>query len=208
MTAHQVATPPQADLLLVPEFRPLLNFLMQEARSASDVARQLGVPLSRASYLLGKLQRGGVAFVERVEARAGRPVKRYRVLPRWFIPYEVTAAETLEAFSLAQIGPRMERIAAFAAHQLREHQPVWGLWLSQGETHSNLEIGDARGPARALFAGDEPLMLTIANLRLAAPQARELKRRMLALLEDCAAWETPDAPEYTVSLMLVRGSVE
>lgn len=208
MSAHQVATPSQAALLLVPDHRPLLNFLMQDARSASEVARHLGVPLARASYLLGKLHRGEVAFVERTEARAGRPVKRYRVLPRWFIPYEVTAADTLEAFSLTQIGPRMERIAAFAAHQMREHQPVWGVWLSQGEEHSDLEIGDARGPAQALFAGDEPLMLTIASLRLAAPQARELKRRMLALLQDCATWEVPDAPQYTVSLMLVRGSVE
>lgn len=208
MTAHQVASSRQAALLLVPDHRPLLNFLMQEARSASEVAHHLDVPLARASYLLGKLQRGGVAFVERVEARAGRPVKRYRVPPRWFIPFEVTAAENLETFSLGQIGPRMERIAAFAAHQLREHQPVWGVWLSQGEEHSDLEIGDAGGPARALFAGDEPLMLTIATLRLAAPQARELKRRMLALLQECAAWEAPDAPEYALSLMLVRGRVE
>lgn len=208
MTAHQVATPRQAALLLIPEFRPLLNFLMQDGRSASEVARHLEIPLSRASYLLSKLHRGEVAVVERIEARAGRPVKRYRVSPRWFIPFEVTAAENLEAFSSAQIGPRMERIAAFAAQQMREYQPMWGLWLSQGETHSDLEIGDAGGPARALFAGDEPLMLTIASLRLASSQAKELKRRMLALVQECAAWDAPDAPAYTVSLMLVRGNVE
>jgi predicted ArsR family transcriptional regulator len=99
---------------------------MQDGRSASEVARHLEIPLSRASYLLGKLHRGEVAVVERIEARAGRPMKRYRVSPRWFIPFEVTAAENLEAFSSAQIGPRMERIAALAAQQMREYQPVWG----------------------------------------------------------------------------------
>jgi hypothetical protein len=51
-------------------------------------------------------------------------------------------------------------------------------------------------------------MLTIASLRLASSQAKELKRRMLALVHEYAAWDAPDAPAYTVSLMLVRGNVE
>nr|WP_221284507.1 ArsR family transcriptional regulator [Deinococcus humi] len=205
---HHTATPRQAELLLRPELRPLLNFLMTAARSASEVAEHLALPLARASYLLGKLCKGNVAFVERVDPRHGRPIKRYRVSPRWFIPYEVTAAETLEAFWLAQIGPRMERLSSLAAHQVQEHSPVWGLWLSRGETQSNLEIGDERGPAQDVFGGDEPLMLTIAGLRLPEPQARALKRLLLAVVEQGRAWESPTAPDYTLSLMLVRGTVE
>ncbi|MFC4638185.1 winged helix-turn-helix domain-containing protein [Deinococcus hohokamensis] len=208
MSTHHIATRPQAALLLHPELRSLLQYLMQGARSAAEVARQLDLPLARASYLLGKLQRGGVAFVERVDPRPGRPVKRYRVAPRWFIPYDVTAAETLDAFWLEQIRPRMAQIAALAARQAQDYAPVWGLWLSKGETDSNLEIGDQSGPAQDVFAGDEPLMLTIANLRLNEQQARHLKRRLLALLEETAQGETPTSPVYTLSLMLVRGGVD
>lgn len=208
MTAHQVATAGQAALLLQPELRPLLQYLMREARSAGEVARELKVPLARASYLLGKLGREEVAFVERSEARAGRPIKRYRVASTWFIPYEVTAADTLESFWAAQLGPRMTEIAGFAARQLQEHHPVWGFWLSQGEVYSNLEVGTAQGPARDLLAGDEPLMLTIAALRLTEPQARMLKRRLRTLLTEVASWETTGATEYTLSLLLARGSIE
>lgn len=208
MTAHQVATAGQAALLLQPELRPLLQYLMREARSAGEVARELNVPLARASYLLGKLGREGIALVERTEARAGRPIKRYRVASTWFIPYEVTAADTLESFWAAQLGPRMTEIAGFAARQLQEHHPVWGFWLSQGEVYSNLEVGTAQGPARDLLAGDEPLMLTIAALRLTEPQARMLKRRLRTLLTEVASWETTGATEYTLSLLLARGSIE
>ncbi|MFB9993118.1 winged helix-turn-helix domain-containing protein [Deinococcus oregonensis] len=207
MTAHSVATSPQAGLLLDPELRPLLQYLMQGARSAAEVARQLDLPLARASYLLSKLERAGVAFVERVDGRAGRPIKRYRVSARWFIPYGVTAAETLDALWWEQLRPRMAQMAALAARQVQGRAPVWGLWLSKGKTDSSLEIGDEVGPAQDVFAGDEPLMLTVATLRLDEPQARQLKRRLLGLLEEAAQWETPNAPEYTLSLLLVRGGV-
>ncbi|MFC4427101.1 winged helix-turn-helix domain-containing protein [Deinococcus navajonensis] len=202
---HHVATPQQAELLLNTEHRPLLQYLMHGARSATDVAGHLDLPLTRASYLLSKLQRAGVAVVERVEPRAGRPVKRYRVSPRWFIPYDVTEAESLEAFWWGQIRPRMIQIASLAARQAQAYAPVWGLWLSQGEAGSNQEIGDATGPAREIFEGDEPLMLTIAGLRLDEARARRLKRRLLALLQEES--DAPNAPEYTLSLMLVRGGV-
>ena len=208
MTTHHVATSRQAALLLRPELRPLLNYLMQEARSAADVARHLNLTLGQASYQVGKLQAVGVAVIERVDARAGRPVKRYRVPGRWFIPYEVTDEETLEGFWLSQIGPRMDRIAGFAATQLRAHSPAWGLWLSGQGGQSQLEIGDADGPARNIFEGDEPLMLTIAGLRLTEPNARRLKRLLLEFVKEGGALESPDAPHYALSLMFVRGSAE
>ncbi|QLG13466.1 hypothetical protein HLB42_21310 (plasmid) [Deinococcus sp. D7000] len=61
-----------------------------------------------------------------------------------------------------------------------------------------------------MFGVDEPLILTIAELQLAEPQARTLKRLLLAGMEQGRAWEweSPNAPECTISLMLVRGAVE
>ncbi|GGL08268.1 hypothetical protein GCM10010844_28830 [Deinococcus radiotolerans] len=208
VTPHEVATSRQAALLLRPDLRPLLNYLMQDARSAADVARHLNLTLAQASYQVSKLHAADVATIERIDARAGRPVKRYRVQPRWFIPYDVTAEDTLDGFWLTQISPRMERISSFAAAQLRAHSPSWGLWLSGHSGQSHLEIGDAGGPARSIFEGDEPLMLTIAGLRLTEPNARRLKRLLLDLLAEGSALETPGATPYTLSLMLVQGSAE
>lgn len=209
MTVHRIADGKQAALLLDADLRVLLGLLMRDARSAGEVARHLAVSLPRASYLLGKLLRADVAFVERVEQRAGRPVRRYRVPGRWFIPYQVTSAETLEALLLAQITPRMDRMAVFGAAQLRAQQPNWGLWLSGAEEYGSLEIGDETGPATALFESEAPIMFTIASSRLSRMQAEELKRRMLRLVEECSAWTGADeeASEYTFSLMLVKGGV-
>lgn len=208
MAGDGVANAAQAALLLDVTLRPLLGFLMHAPRSAGEVAAHLDMSLQRAHYLLGKLVRAGVAEVASVEARAGRPVRRYRVAPRWFIPYEVTGAETLEAFLAAQILPRMERFVQLSTHLLREHQPTWGYWLEQGPETSNLRMGDLGGTADALFTGDEPFLLNIGNNRLSRARAAELKRRLLAVLEEFSEEETAGAPEYTIGVMLVRGGVD
>ncbi|GAA5533809.1 winged helix-turn-helix domain-containing protein [Deinococcus aluminii] len=208
MTGHQVANAAQAALLLDVTLRPLLGFLMHAPRSASEVAAHLDVNLQRAHYLLGKLVRAGVAEVVNVQPRAGRAVKWYRVAPRWFIPFEITGAETLEAFLAAQILPRMARFVQLSTNLLREHQPTWGYWLEQGPETSNLRMGDLGGTAEALFVGDEPFLLNIGNNRLSRERAAELKRRLIALLEEFSDLETAGAPEYTIGLMLVRGGVD
>jgi len=209
MPAHRIADSRQAVLLLDPDLRVLLSLLMRDAHSASEVASHLAVPLPRASYLLGKLMRAEVAFVERVDPRAGRPVRRYRVPGRWFIPYQVTSAETLEALLLEQITPRMERMAVFGAAQLRARQPNWGLWLSGAEEYGSLEIGDEAGPATALFESEAPIMFMIASSRLSRTQAEALKRSMLRLVQECTGGEAgeEETSEYTFSLMLVKGGV-
>lgn len=78
---------------------------MRAECSASEVANHLSINLQRAHSLLGKLIQVNIAVIERQDARAGRAIKRYRMLGRWFIPYEVTGAETLETFASAQLMP-------------------------------------------------------------------------------------------------------
>jgi hypothetical protein len=156
---------------------------------------------------LGKLIQAKIAVIERQDARAGRAIKRYHMPGRWFIPYEVTGAETLEAFASAQLIPRLETLIGHSARVLREHSPHWGFWMEGSEQSISLLIGDEHGPAHELFFGDEPFFLNIGHLNLSRQKANELKRRLWAVLESFETEDAPGAPEYTVALMLVRGAV-
>ncbi|GAA4014837.1 hypothetical protein GCM10022631_28370 [Deinococcus rubellus] len=203
----RTANAEQAALLLDVKLRPLLDLLMRAECSASEAAAYLNVSLQRAHYLLGKLVRAQMAVVERQDARAGRAIKRYSMPGRWFIPYEVTGAETLEAFASAQLMPRIETLINHSARVLREHSPHWGFWLESSAENVSLLIGDEHGPAHELVLGDEPFFLNIGHIHLSREKASELKRRLWAVLEGFEAEDTPGAPEYTTALMLVRGAV-
>lgn len=207
MNEARTATTEQAALLLDITLRPLLDLLMRAECSASEVASHLSVTLQRAHYLLGKLVQADIAVIGREDARAGRAIKRYRMPGRWFIPYEVTGAETLEAFASSQLMPRLETLIGHSARVLRERSPHWGFWLESSPENISLLIGDEHGPANDLFFGDEPFFLNIGHMDLSREKATELKRRLWAVLEDFEVENTPGAPEYTVALMLVRGAV-
>ncbi|AZI44282.1 ArsR family transcriptional regulator [Deinococcus psychrotolerans] len=203
----RTANAEQAALLLDIKLRPLLDFLMRSECSASEAAAHLSVSLQRAHYLLGKLVQAQMAVVERQNASAGRAIKRYSMPGRWFIPYEVTGAETLEAFASAQLIPRIEILIGHSVRVLRERSPHWGFWLESSAGSVNFLIGTQHGPANELFLGDEPFLLNIGRIHLSREKASELKRRLLAVLEDFETEDTPSAPEYTTALMFVRGAV-
>lgn len=197
----------QAALLLDVELRPLLGLLMQAPSTAREVAQHLDVKIQRAYYLLRKLTRSGVAQVQ-VERETGRQtLRRYAVAPRWFIPYEITRAETLNAFLAGQILPRIERFVDHSVRLIQTQQPNWGYWLERAEQSSNLRLGGPDGSAQGLFGGDEPFLLNLGMAHLTRADATELKRRLLAVMAEFGERETPEADAYTVGLLLVRGEV-
>ncbi|MGY2896616.1 DprA-like winged helix domain-containing protein [Deinococcus sp. UYEF24] len=202
-----VAQAAQAALLLDVRLRPLLALLMHAPRTATDVAERLGMTVKRAHYLLTRLELAGAAQIVAHEPRRGRPLRRYATASRWFIPFEVTGAETVEAFLAEQILPRMAEFTRLSARKLLEHSPDWGYWLERGEHASHLQLGNQHGPAEALFYGAEPFLLNIGTVHLNSEQAGEMKRRMLAVLEEFSALEGPETPAYTIGLLLVRGDV-
>lgn len=204
---HRTASAEQAALLLDLESRPLLALLMNTPSTAGEVAAHLGLDLGRAHYRLTRLVRAGVAEVTMAEvtqeARAGRALKRYRVAGRWFVPFEVTGAETLEAFVASQIMPRMERFVRLGVCQIGDTYADWGYWLD-GNT---LNMGDPNGRARELFEGDEPFLLNIGAMNLRREHVSELKQRLLALIEEFAVYHDGQEPAYTFGLLLARGDV-
>ena len=207
LPAARVADARQAALLLDVELRRVVLPMMQRACSATELARELGLGVQRAHYLIGRLQAGGVAELLSVQPRAGRPIKRYRVAPRWFVPFEVTGADTLEAVLEAQILPRMQRLVGLSVQQIAAEFGEWGYWLEQEGASSNLRMGDANGAARALFEGDEPFLLNIGTVWLSSEHATQLKHRLLSVMNEFSDFHDPAQPPYTIGLQLARGEV-
>jgi hypothetical protein len=176
----RVANSTQAGLLLDLELRPVTTALMQRPHSAAELGRALKINVQRAHYLLSKLIAADIARLDSVQPRAGRSVKRYRMVPRWFVPFEVTESETLEAFLAAQILPRIERVVNLSVQQIGATFETWGYWIEQEGEGSNLRMGDASA----------------------------FKHRLNALLAEFAALEDRQQhPAYTVCVQLVRGVV-
>ena len=202
------ASAAQAALLLDVDLRALLGLLMTAPRTVTEVATALNVSANRAQYLVGKLQRADIAVITAVEPRAGRAMRRYGVTARWFIPFEVTGAETLDAFLAAQLVPRVTRMMTLTAQQMREHADQWGYWLEQDDvTGSNLRLGDEHRQASDLFAGPAPLLANVTKVTLTARQAQQLKARLLAVL---AEFEPPavGGERFSVAVLLVKGEVD
>lgn len=203
----QVADAAQAALLLDVRLRPMLSLLMHHPSSATEVAGTLGITVKRAHYLLTRLEQAGIAHVVALETRRGRPIRRYGTAERWFIPFEITGAETLEAFLGEQILPRMAGFVRLSAQRLQEYSPEWGYWLEKGEQASNLRIGDRQGTANDLYFGDEPYLLTVGTAHLSREQASQLKQRLIGVMREFDGLEDPAAPAYTLALLMVRGDV-
>jgi predicted transcriptional regulator len=183
LPAARIADARQAELLLDIGLRSLIGLLMRNPHTVTEVSDQLKISVQRAHYLIQKLMRAGVALLDSVQARAGRAIRRYRIAPRWFIPFEVTEADTLQAFLAAQIMPRMEKFIELSLKQIGDTFSRWGYWLEQNGESGSLNIGDPEGRARDLFEGDEPFLLNIGTMWLNAEHASRLKRKLLALME-------------------------
>jgi hypothetical protein len=207
LPAARIADARQAELLLDIGLRSLIGLLMKRACSAAELALELGLGLQRAHYLLSRLHAAEVAELDSVQPRAGRAIRRYRVAPRWFVPFEVTGAETLEVFLAAQILPRMQRFVGLSVRQIEAEYSEWGYWLEQEGVSSSLRMGDATGAARDLFEGDEPFLLNIGTMWLNAEHASRLKRKLLEVMEEFSDLHDLTQPPYTIGLQLARGEV-
>ena len=208
LPAARVADPQQARLLLDVSLRLLIGVLMGRSFSASEVARKLSLSGQRAHDLLGKLMTTGIAELDSIQPRVGRFIRRYWVSPRWFVPFEATGAEMLDAFLAAQIMPRMELFVKLSVRQIRDVYSHWGFWLEHSEGSGSLNLGDPAGRARELFEGDEPFLSNLGSMHLSSQNATALKRRLLAVLEEFQALEDVGGTHCALGLLFAKGKME
>ncbi|GHF93355.1 hypothetical protein GCM10017783_01650 [Deinococcus piscis] len=137
-----------------------------------------------------------------MQQRAGRPIRRYAMPEPWFIPFEVTQAETLEGFISSQFLPRNEQMMRLQAAALLAEHPRWGYWLRSGTLH----LGSQEGPPLRQVLADQPFLSAIGTAQLSQARALEFKRRLWALLAEFEQDEE-GGESYALSVQLVRGQV-
>ena len=168
------------------ELRSLLPFFFNEL-TLSEAAEVLGLKLNTMHYRAKRLVSLGLSEVASEEPRKGRAMKRYRATSSdYFVPFEATAAGTLETL-FAQL--RAETNALYnrnATHTLLEIDGV-GLRVSAKENHNvsaAFDTVDGSLLAKDALEAREPAVI-ISNmvLRLEYDRAKSLQRDLQALLE-------------------------
>ena len=168
------------------ELRSLLPFFFNEL-TLSEAAEVLGLKLNTMHYRAKRLMSLGLSEVASEEPRKGRAMKRYRATSSdYFVPFEATAAGTLETL-FAQL--RAETNALYnrnATHTLLEIDGV-GLRVSAKENHkvsAAFDTVDGSLLAKDALEAREPAVI-ISNmvLRLEYDRAKSLQRDLQALLE-------------------------
>lgn len=86
-----VQTTAQAELLSDPVAVKFLEPFLGRERSASQAAAELGVAIDTLLYRINKFLDAGLLEIDRLEPRAGRPIKIYRTIADGFyVPFALT----------------------------------------------------------------------------------------------------------------------
>lgn len=175
-----------ADLLTNPEtLRQLEPFLGQES-TVAEAARLTSTLPNTMLARVGRWLRLGLLELTREELRAGKAVKHYRtVADSWFIPFDNTSAETLEA-GLAQRDRFWETRLRRAVVTAREQQVGnWGTRVYR-DARGRLQIQMAVSPDSnwTSLDMDRPAVLAAwrDGLHLDFEDAKALQRELFELL--------------------------
>lgn len=198
--AERVATPQQAALLLDPRLNDLLSELVRLDRaSASELARALGRPLSSVHAQLERLLAAGVVEVAQVEARAGRPIRRYRIPLPWHVPFAVTPAATLrELLGGGFESGLREQLDALARVMGRAESP-WEVLIERREGQFSQQIRPLR---RSEMSHLRAAMGSGMSLRLSPGRALELKERLTGLIQEFMSQPDADGERWTLTVLL------
>lgn len=168
-------TPEQARLLSDDAATRFLEPFLGRERSASQAARELGVPLDTLLYRVKRFLDAGLLEVVREEPRAGRPIKIYRtVADGFYVPFGLTSFAEHEEQMREQLRSGEDAIVRAASRMLREigeegrriYRTADGdvFYQSAGDEGKRLEWGDFEGvreiPGPAFEAFGSEMTLT------------------------------------------------
>ncbi len=175
-----------ADLLTNPAvLRQLEPFLGRES-SISQAARLTGIKPNTMLARVRRWEKLGLLKVVESVRRAGRPVRKYRTTAdAWFIPFDTTSAESLEA-GLAQRDSYWENRLRRAVVTAREQQVgTWGTRVYR-DPRGRLQFQMAVSPERnwTSLSAEQPAVLAAwrDGLYLDFEDAKELQRELFELL--------------------------
>lgn len=186
----RVTQPGNARALLEPATLEVLSPFVGRERTAAEVARKLEMPLNSLLYKVKALLALGLLEVSREERRAGRSVKHYRAIAEaFFLPYEVTPAETPEALLAQEHAPRQQRFVRALVQTAAElldarGEPVWGVQV--GLEGGRLVVRNTIGPDSSwnFLDPDAPALVDLwaEDITLDFSDAKALQKELCDLL--------------------------
>jgi hypothetical protein len=181
-----VREPGPAALLMSPtSLRQLAPFLGRE-RTVGRAAEELGELPNTVFKRVQRFVRAGLLEVARERPRRGRALKLYRtVAESFFVPFEATAAESLEA-ALAERDAYWERL--LRRNVVRARREALGTWGTRvyRDARGRLQIQTAITPEADATTLDAAAPAVLSSWRdsvmLDFEEAKALQRELYALL--------------------------
>ncbi|MFC4453676.1 hypothetical protein [Deinococcus sonorensis] len=186
---HVVSDSAAAAFLSDPRRQAYLSPFIDAEVTVSQVAHALSLPLGRAHYWTLRLLTLGLVRETRREARAGRAVRHYRaVASAFFVPFDVTGADTLETQVLVDGQVREQRFGSAIARAIAERPAGHGTLLTRD--------ADAVRALRRQAWPDWSARPDVVNAWLERPlteaDAHALRSELHALLDRYARLPEPD----------------
>lgn len=173
--------------------RAYLEPFMRGDCSTTEAAEALGVPVKDMAYRVQRMLRLGLVRATGEQRRAGRPVRRYRAPPSFFVPFaalpEVDLAEMFEVM----VQPLQTGLLRGLAHAVTDTTwdvRDWGYTFELNDKGhiSVIPLAKPGEPADGIFerilqADAPPVYLGYVPLRLDFARAKELQHELIELVQ-------------------------
>ncbi|HLT12152.1 MAG TPA: helix-turn-helix domain-containing protein [Micromonosporaceae bacterium] len=184
---HTVADVTAARIVLQPQRRRFLEPFLGRDRSPAQVARELGVPVEQVAYRVKAMVRAGLLRPVDTQARAGRPITRYRAPAEIRAPLMVLPdGDARDFFRLIDESMREVFVTALARLAGRAGLGDWCVRLYRDDLERvRLDLAAGEGgwePSMMLDPRHPSVMFNWVPLALDAAAAKALQAELFDVL--------------------------
>jgi hypothetical protein len=186
----------QARFLTDPAKKTFFTPFLARERRIAQAAAEVGCSTNRMLYQVRTLMDCGLLRVQRVEPRAGRPVKVYRsVYDAYFVPFYVTPYDTLEQRITVQGDPIWASLVAAYADALRRSKRHGHLLHRVNDiVHTTDQLPETTPSGQAIFWSDTTLTIRDIDARELGSDVRQWYEKAQRMSE--TAREDKNARRY------------
>jgi DNA-binding transcriptional ArsR family regulator len=176
--AYRISNRAEAAALDHPVRARLLLACALRERSLTELAQELGQPLPKLHYHLGRLTACGLLRQSRVEPRAGRPIRYYRAVAESFL---ISLADMGES-----VGEGLSRELRRSLAEEANRKELWLFYHMDEAGHFRMRMIDSEGGGRGPRVFEHWKIL-----RLTAEQRVTMAQEIAAVI---ARYESPPSP--------------
>ncbi|MER3443745.1 MAG: transcriptional regulator [Meiothermus sp.] len=175
----EVRNPLAARILADPDVALWLKPFMKAELSVKEAAETLKVPLQTLHYRVEQMVEAGLLEVVGLEARRGRPIKRYRATATGFkVPLDLIPPRMLEDLESAVFWSRQLQEGLERTRRLPKYRDHLTVYLNE---HGLMIFGSSHEKVRPKLLGDdEPAVLSLwtIGLHLTREDAKALQAEL------------------------------